>query len=76
MVVMPSTVNGLEISHAVLSGGKSVVTAGQARFIGSKATGYFGLDFDLHGGHFMEQIPKRRKSWRSNSVRTPSKRWV
>ncbi|AVQ83997.1 two-partner secretion domain-containing protein [Variovorax sp. PMC12] len=53
----PHTKNGVEISHAVLSGGKSVISAGEAdisEFSGS----YFGLEVRPHSGHFLNGATK------------------
>ncbi|KDN20896.1 hypothetical protein [Amycolatopsis rifamycinica] len=53
LVVMPHTVQGVEISHAVLSGGQSVRAAGEATIAGSAETGYFGLEISSRSGHFV-----------------------
>jgi len=52
LVVIPKFVNGVEISHAVLSGGEPVLAAGEADVAGSEDTGYFGLSINNHSGHF------------------------
>ncbi|HEY3471334.1 MAG TPA: polymorphic toxin-type HINT domain-containing protein, partial [Amycolatopsis sp.] len=53
LVVMPHTVQGVEISHAVLSGGQSVRAAGEATIAGSAQTGYFGIEISSRSGHFV-----------------------
>ncbi|WIV57047.1 hypothetical protein [Amycolatopsis nalaikhensis] len=50
---MPHTVQGVEISHAVLSGGQSVRAAGEATIAGSAQTGYFGIEISSRSGHFV-----------------------
>jgi RHS repeat-associated protein len=52
LVAIPHTVNGTEISHAVLSGGAPVQGAGEANIAGSAESGYYGLDFHGRSGHF------------------------
>ena len=53
LVVMPHTVHGEEISHAVLSGGQSVRAAGEATITGSADMGYFGIEISSRSGHFV-----------------------
>jgi hypothetical protein len=53
LVVMPKFVDGVEISHSVLSGGAAVRAVGEADVAGSADTGYFGLDINNHSGHFL-----------------------
>lgn len=52
LVVVPKYVNGVEISHAVLSRGADVAAAGEAEIAGSSSSGYYGLDINFHSGHF------------------------
>ncbi|MCB9764051.1 MAG: DUF4157 domain-containing protein [Alphaproteobacteria bacterium] len=52
LIVGPHTRNGVEISHAVLSGGRPVRAAGQAQ-IASSGGQHFGLEITPHSGHFM-----------------------
>ncbi|MDT5025584.1 MAG: hypothetical protein QOE61_2010, partial [Micromonosporaceae bacterium] len=52
LVVVPKFVNGVEISHAVLSGGARVAAAGEAEIAGASSSGYYGLDINFHSGHF------------------------
>jgi hypothetical protein len=52
LLVSPHTVGGVEISHAVLSGGNPVLAAGQAEI--AVAGGRFvGMGISPHSGHFM-----------------------
>ena len=52
LVVAPHTVEGVEISHAVLSGGRPVVTAGQAEIAAAEGQ-FFGIGITEHSGHFL-----------------------
>jgi len=52
LLISPHTVNGVEISHAVLSGGQDVLAAGQANIAGANGV-YYGLDISNYSGHFM-----------------------
>ncbi|MEU4560530.1 ALF repeat-containing protein [Actinoplanes sp. NPDC023936] len=52
LVVVPKFVDGVEISHSVLSRGGPVRAAGEADIAGSASDGYFGLDINNHSGHF------------------------
>ncbi|HEY1137594.1 MAG TPA: polymorphic toxin-type HINT domain-containing protein [Xanthomonadaceae bacterium] len=55
LVISPHTVNGVEISHAVLSGGRPVLAAGQADI--STAGGViFPVGISPHSGHFMPSL--------------------
>jgi hypothetical protein len=52
LLVTPQYVQSTEISHAFLSGGRGVVTAGQAEI--SAVNGrFFGIRITEHSGHFM-----------------------
>jgi hypothetical protein len=51
LFVIQKFVGGVEISHAVLSGGESVLAAGEAEIAGSKGE-YYLLDINNHSGHF------------------------
>ena len=51
LVVSPAYVRGVEISHAVLSGGRPVLTAGQAE-IAAVGGRFQGLFITNHSGHF------------------------
>jgi hypothetical protein len=53
LVVEPKFVNGVEISHAVLSRGAPVRAAGEADVAGSADVGYIGLDINYNSGHFL-----------------------
>jgi hypothetical protein len=52
LVVVPKHVDGVEISHAVLSPEAPVRAAGEAEIAGSSSLGYFGLDITNYSGHF------------------------
>ena len=51
---MPKFVNGVEISHSVLSRGAPVRAAGEANIAGSSKLGYFGTEIDDHSGQFFQ----------------------
>jgi hypothetical protein len=54
LVVLPKYApNGEEISHAVLTGGKPVISAGEAEIAGNAGEGYFGLRINNESGHFL-----------------------
>lgn len=55
----PHTINEFEISHAVLSGGKPVVSAGEADISGFKGF-YFGTIMNPHSGHFLNGATKKQ----------------
>lgn len=50
--IMPHTVDGQQISHAVLTEGNAVKTAGQMQISGNAQTGYYIVEFSNHSGHF------------------------
>jgi RHS repeat-associated protein len=52
LIIAPHTVRGVEISHAVLAGGKPVVTAGQAE-IAAGGGKFIGMRITEHSGHYM-----------------------
>jgi hypothetical protein len=45
--------DGTEISHAVLTGGRPVIAAGEADVMGNAASGYFGGYINTNSGHFL-----------------------
>jgi hypothetical protein len=49
---VPHTVNGYEISHAVIFNGRAVKAAGQADIAYSAGRGY-GISINPHSGHYM-----------------------
>ncbi|SFH05428.1 hypothetical protein SAMN05518865_1511, partial [Duganella sp. CF458] len=52
--VMPKFAeDGSEISHAVLTNGKPVISAGEVDIAGDALNGYLGLGFKTHSGHFL-----------------------
>ncbi|MET3461739.1 filamentous hemagglutinin [Variovorax sp. 1133] len=55
----PYSKNGFEISHAVLSGGRPVIAAGEADIAGFSGS-YFGADMDPHSGHFLNGATKEQ----------------
>jgi RHS repeat-associated protein len=55
LVVSPFSVNGVEISHAVLSGGEPVLAAGQAE-VSTAAGKYVGLEITNFSGHFKPSV--------------------
>ncbi|WP_185236280.1 chitinase N-terminal domain-containing protein [Teredinibacter franksiae] len=52
LIVSSHTVRGQEISHAVLSGGRPVMAAGQAEIAASNGQ-FIGMRITTHSGHFM-----------------------
>jgi hypothetical protein len=52
LLIIPHTVNGVEISHAVLSEGKPVLAAGQADIVGTKGD-FIGIAITSHSGHYL-----------------------
>ena len=52
LLISPHTVKGVEISHAVLSGGRAVLAAGQAEIAGAGGR-FVGMMVNNHSGHFM-----------------------
>ncbi|MCP3170207.1 RHS repeat-associated core domain-containing protein [Myxococcus qinghaiensis] len=52
LIVAPHTYLGVEIKHAVLSGGRAVLTAGEAQIARDGRT-YFGISINNQSGHFM-----------------------
>ena len=55
LLVSPHTVGGVEISHAVLSGGRPVLSAGQANIAGAGGK-FIGLELTPHSGHFFKGL--------------------
>ncbi|MEM7719482.1 MAG: RHS repeat-associated core domain-containing protein, partial [Pseudomonadota bacterium] len=55
LLISPHTVNGVEISHSVLSGGRPVLTAGQAD-IAASGGHYVGIGITNHSGHFKPSL--------------------
>ncbi len=45
--------DGREISHAVLTGGRPVLAAGELDVAGNSKVGYYGINFELHSGHYL-----------------------
>jgi hypothetical protein len=55
LVISPHTVKGVEISHAVLSGGKPVLAAGHAE-IAAGGSKFIGLSINASSGHFGQGV--------------------
>jgi hypothetical protein len=52
LIIAPHSVGGVEISHAVLSGGKAVIAAGEADIAGASGS-YIGIGIMPHSGHYL-----------------------
>ena len=52
LIISPHSVQGVEISRAVLSSGEAVLAAGQAE-IASAGGRFVGMEITYHSGHFM-----------------------
>jgi len=52
LLIAPHSVGGVEISHAVLSNGRPVLSAGQADIAAANGT-YVGINITPHSGHFL-----------------------
>jgi len=50
-LIIPKYVEGKQISHAVLTKGKPVLTAGEADIVGDGGK-FIGLQIKPHSGHF------------------------
>jgi hypothetical protein len=48
---MKATMDGIEISHPVLTNGKPVIAAGEVEIAGSSGS-YFGMDINPRSGHY------------------------
>jgi RHS repeat-associated protein len=55
LMISPHTVKGVEISHAVLSGGKPVLAAGHAE-IAAGGSKFVGLSINASSGHFGQGV--------------------
>lgn len=51
LFVIPKFANGEEISHVVLTGGQTVLAAGEANIAGSEGD-YYMIDISNYSGHF------------------------
>jgi filamentous hemagglutinin len=52
LMLAPHTVDGIEISHAVLSGGRAVIAAGEADIAAAGGV-FFGTEITPHSGHYL-----------------------
>jgi hypothetical protein len=52
LIIAPHAVGDVEISHAVLSGGKAVIAAGEADIAGVSGS-YIGIGIMPHSGHYL-----------------------
>ncbi|XXT18784.1 hypothetical protein WME94_52015 [Sorangium sp. So ce429] len=73
LLISPNTVNAGEISHAVLSGGKPVLAAGQAQvaWVGGK---FLGMRISRFSGHFMptaESVQVGREAFARHGITFP-----
>jgi len=55
LMVMPATVDGVEMSHAVLSGGQPVIAAGEVE-IAAAGGSYVPIDLRPYSGHFLNGV--------------------
>ncbi|WP_349254013.1 DUF6531 domain-containing protein [Streptomyces sp. BPPL-273] len=55
LVVIPKHVNGVELKHPVLTGGRPVLSAGEAEIAGGGGT-YLGLDLNNNSGHYLPSM--------------------
>jgi len=51
LLIIPHTVDGTEISHAVIANGASVIAAGEADIAANGGT-YVGIDISNQSGHY------------------------
>ena len=59
VLIIPHTVNGIEISHAVLTNGQPVLAAGQADIAGANGS-FIGISITNHSGHFQTTLESLR----------------
>ncbi|VTU13426.1 adhesin HecA family 20-residue repeat (two copies) [Variovorax sp. RA8] len=69
LLIAPHTVNGIEISHAVLSNGQPVIAAGQANIAGLPGA-LFGLDIEPYSGHFLNGATPAQSAAADQAART------
>ncbi|MBH5132180.1 RHS domain-containing protein [Streptomyces sp. HB-N217] len=55
LVIIPKHVNGVELKHPVLTGGRPVQSAGEAEIAGEGGV-YIGLDLNNNSGHYRPSI--------------------
>ncbi|MGK5500757.1 hypothetical protein [Streptomyces sp. URMC 125] len=65
LFVIPKYAEGIELKHPVLTGGRPVLTAGEAEIAGSRGS-YFGMEINNQSGHYkpsMESLEIGRKAF-------------
>jgi len=73
VVITSHTVNGVEISHAVLSNGQSVLAADQAE-VATLGDKFFGININNHSGHFLpsaESLQTAREAFAKIGITFP-----
>ncbi|WP_437649283.1 hypothetical protein [Sorangium sp. So ce362] len=73
LAISPHTVKGVEISHAVLSGGKPVLAAGQAEVAGVVGK-FVGMRISRFSGHFRptaESVQVGREAFARHGITFP-----
>ncbi len=73
VLISPHTVNAVEISHAALSNGKSVLAAGQADIAASGGR-FYGIGITNHSGHYqpsIESLSVARESFKELGIVFP-----
>lgn len=73
LLMIPKIAQGREISHAIITGGKSVVAAGEAQIAGMSGK-YILLDISNHSGHFQPSaatVSIGKAAFREAGVVTP-----
>ncbi|WP_326688583.1 DUF6531 domain-containing protein [Streptomyces sp. NBC_01795] len=73
LVIIPKHAGGIELKHPVLTGGKPVLTAGEAEIAGGGGK-YFGLELNNNSGHFkpsLESLETGRKAFERAGIPFP-----
>lgn len=58
LLFIPKVVDGVEIKHAVITGGKPVLTAGEVQIAADGKGGFIAFDLDQNSGHFLNAATK------------------
>ncbi|WP_445115536.1 polymorphic toxin-type HINT domain-containing protein [Acinetobacter sp. WZC-1] len=58
LLFIPKNVDGVEIKHAVITGGKPVLTAGEVQIASDGKGGFIAFDLDQNSGHFLNAATK------------------